>query len=193
MEAAHWDERYREKDRLWSAGPNQFVSEDLSGMEPGTALDVACGEGRNAVWLAEQGWRVTGVDFSGVALQRAADAARDRNVEVEWIRADVTEWSPEGAFDLVLIAYVHFPGRAWTELVRRAAGWVAPGGHLYLVGHDVATAGVSGPPDPDLLWDPAAASAAAGELEVLRAERRVRIVDDGREAMDTVVLARKER
>lgn len=193
MDAKGWDERYREKPLVWSAGPNQFVAEDLAGLEPGTALDVACGEGRNAVWLAELGWDTTGVDFSGVALDKAAGMARDRGVEVEWVRADVTEWSPDHTFDLVLIAYVHLPEKAWTDLASRAAGWVAPGGHLYLVGHDVVSVGVSGPPDPDLLWDPEAAARAAGNLKVVRAERRVRILDEGQEAVDTVVIARNEK
>jgi SAM-dependent methyltransferase len=193
MDAEGWDERYRERPLVWSAGPNQFVAEDLAGLEPGTALDVACGEGRNAVWLAELGWKTTGVDFSGVALDKAADMARDRGVEVEWVQADVTEWSPDRRFDLVLIAYVHLPEELWTGLVSRAATWVAPGGHLYLVGHDVVSAGVSGPPDPDLLWDPQTAASAAGDLTVLRAEQRVRLLDEGREAVDTVVIARNDK
>lgn len=193
MDADSWDERYREKPLVWSAAPNQFVAEDLAGFEPGTALDVACGEGRNAVWLAELGWDVTGVDFSAVALDKAAGMARDRGVEVEWVRADVTRWAPARRYDLVLIAYVHLPGQAWTDLIARAAAWVAPEGHLYLVGHDVASVGVNGPTDPDLLWDPEAAAAAVGDLEVLRAERRVRILDEGREAVDTVVIARNDK
>lgn len=193
MDADGWDERYREKPLVWSAGPNQFVAEDLAGLEPGTALDVACGEGRNAVWLAELGWKATGVDFSKVALDKAAEMARDRGVEVEWIRADVIEWSPDRTFDLVLIAYVHLPEETWIGLVSRAATWVAPGGHLYLVGHDVVSAGVSGPPDPELLWDSETAAEAAGTLKVLRAEQRVRLLDEGQEAVDTVVIARNDK
>lgn len=192
MDAGGWDERYREKPLVWSVEPNRFVAEDLVGLEPGTALDVACGEGRNAVWLAEQGWETTGVDFSGVALDKARKMAAERGVEVEWIRADVTAWEPDRLYDLVVIAYVHFPDRGWVDLVRRAASWVAPGGHLYLVGHDVATAGVSGPPDPDFLWDPETAAEAVAPLTLKRAERRVRKLEDGAEAMDTVVWARKE-
>jgi SAM-dependent methyltransferase len=193
MDADGWDERYREKPLVWSAGPNQFVAEDLAGLEPGTALDVACGEGRNAVWLAELGWKTIGVDFSGVALEKATGMARDRGVEVEWVRADVTEWAPDRRYDLVLIAYVHLPEELWTGLVSRAATWVAPRGHLYLVGHDVVSAGVSGPPDPDLLWDPETATQAVGDLAVVRAERRVRLLDEGREAVDTVVIARNDK
>lgn len=193
MDATGWDERYREKPLVWSAGPNQFVAEDLAHLEPGTALDVACGEGRNAVWLAELGWDVTGVDFSGVALEKAAGMARDRGVEVQWIRADVTAWAPERTFDLILIAYVHFPGRAWTDLVSRASAWVAPGGHLYLVGHDIITVGVSGPPDPELLWDPESVATAVGDSTIVRAERRVRLLDEGQEAVDTVVIARNDK
>ena len=188
---AGWDSRYEEKPLLWSEGPNRFVAEDLVGLSPGTALDVACGEGRNAVWLAGQGWDVTGVDFSAVALGRAEAMASRAGVEAKWINADVTTWEPPGPFDLVLVAYVHFSAPDRMELMRRATGWVAPGGRLYLVGHDRSTAGISGPPDPDLLWDPESATSAAAPLEVVFAEGRKRETGEGAEALDTVLMAVK--
>jgi SAM-dependent methyltransferase len=191
-EAELWDDRYREKPLLWSAEPNRFVAAELANLAPGTAVDVACGEGRNSVWLAERGWRVTGVDFSSVALERARAMAAERRVEVEWIQADVLSWQPALAFDLVVLAYVHLLPDDRDRLMEKATGWVAPGGHLFIVGHDVSTVGVSGPPDPRLLWDPQTAAAAAAPLDVIFCERRYRDIEVGR-AADTVLLAHRGR
>lgn len=94
MDARDWDERYREKPLLWSAGPNRFIEEELADLEPGTVLDVACGEGRNSVWLARRGWDVTGVDFSPVALDRAREMASRADVMVTWEEVDILEWDP---------------------------------------------------------------------------------------------------
>lgn len=191
-EAERWDERYRERPLLWSAEPNQFVADELAGLEPGTAVDLACGEGRNAVWLAELGWQVTGIDFSAVALERARSMAADRDVEVEWVQADLLEWEPGRTFDLVLIAYVHLPPADREALMGRAVEWVGAGGHLFLVAHDVSTAGVSGPPDPDLLWTPEMAARLASPLSVGTSERRHRDTETGR-AADTVLLAHRPK
>lgn len=189
MDAQDWDERYAEKPRLWSEEPNRFVAEELEGLEPGSALDLACGEGRNAVWLAEKGWEVTGVDFSAVALARAHRMAGDREVEVDWVVADILDWDPGRRFDLVLVAYVHLPLRERMAAMQKAVSWVAPGGYLLLVGHDVSTVGVSGPPNPELLWDPERAAEAVRSLQVVKSERRARETDAGEMADDTVLLA----
>jgi len=189
-EAERWDERYREAPLSWPAEPNEFVEEELAGLEPGTAVDLACGEGRNAVWLAERGWQVTGVDFSSVAIDRARRMAAERGVDVEWIHADILEWEPARTFDLVLIVYIHLPPKKRDRLMRNAVGWVAPGGRFFLVGHDAATAGVSGPPDPEILWTPEIAVESTSPLEVVVAERRYRDTENGR-AADTVLLAHR--
>ena len=84
-----WNARYAQKELLWTAAPNRRFAEEVAGLAPGRALDLACGEGRNAVWLAERGWEVTGVDFSDVALAKAAELATSRGVEVDWVVADV--------------------------------------------------------------------------------------------------------
>lgn len=193
MDAQDWDERYGEKPLLWSKGPNRFAAEELGDLTPGSALDVACGEGRNAVWLAEKGWEVTGVDFSAVALERAREMADDREVKVNWVEADILDWDPGRRFDLVLVAYVHLPLQERSALMEKAVSWVAPGGYLFLVGHDVSTVGVSGPPNPDLLWDPERAREAAGTLRVIKSERRSRETDTGEMAEDTVLLAHNPR
>lgn len=193
MDAADWDDRYREKPLLWSAGPNRFVEEELAGLEPGTALDVASGEGRNAVWLASRGWQVTGVDFSPVALERARRMAAEASVPVEWVEADILDWDPGRTYDLVLVAYVHLPPPDREALMKRVVTWVGDGGRLLVIGHDVATAGVSGPPHPDLLWTPDIARAAAGSLDVVVAEQRERETPEGQTALDTVLIARARR
>src|SRR5690242_10217857 len=105
MKRDEWDARYAAVELVWSAGPNQFLVAELAeaGLSPGRALDVACGEGRNAIWLAAQGWQVTAADFSRVAI----DKARARSDEVDWQVADVVEWSPPAqAFDLVIVFYL---------------------------------------------------------------------------------------
>lgn len=191
MDAAGWDDRYREKPLLWTQTPNRFVAEELAGLEPGSALDVACGEGRNAVWLAEQGWEVTGVDFSAVALERADQMAVERGVDVAWVNADVTTWNADGVFDLVLVSYVHLRPMEFRGLMVRVTSWVGPKGRLFMVGHDRSTLGVSGPSDPDLVWDTDLIAEAVSTLSVERTGVGFRGTDTGEEAADTVVMARR--
>lgn len=195
MESDDWDRRYAEKELVWSAGPNQFVAEVLADLPPGRALDVATGEGRNASWLAERGWRVTAIDFSPIALAKARQLADARHVHVDWIDADVREYEPPGEFDLVLIAYLHLPAGQNATVIRRAAAALAPGGTFLLIGHDRTnlTDGVGGPQDPDVLHTPEDVVTALGDaVAIRRAERVTRDVetDDHRgAAIDTLVLA----
>ena len=117
-----WNARYAQKELLWTAAPNRRFAEEVAGLAPGRALDLACGEGRNAVWLAERGWEVTGVDFSDVALAKAAELAASRGVEVEWVVADVLEYEPEPhAYDLVAVLYLQLPRDELLPAVRGAA------------------------------------------------------------------------
>ena len=191
MDAVEWDEKYREKPLLWSHGPNRFVAEELAALTPTTAVDVACGEGRNAIWLAEQGWEVTGVDFSPVALERAEQMAHERGVDVTWVVDDVTTWDPGRVYDLVVVSYVQLPSAEFAALMKRVVSWVAPGGRLFMVGHDRSTAGVSGPSHPDLLWTPELAAGWVAPLAIERSRRGYRSLETGEEAADTVVLARR--
>lgn len=174
---------------LWSEGPNRFVESRLADVSPGTALDVACGEGRNAVWLAARGWDVTGVDFSSVALDRARDMALQRGVTVDFVQADVTDWEPAQRFDLVLVAYLHLLPAVLESVMARCVAWVAPGGRLFGVAHDRRTAGVSGPSDPDLLWTPDLATRWADPLEVEEARSVERVTAEGAVTMDTILVA----
>lgn len=107
MDSHDWDARYAGEDLLWRADPNQFLVDEAGDLAPGRVLDVACGEGRNAIWLAGRGWQATGVDFSAVGLAKAARLAAERGVAVKWIEADLTEWSPPlEAFDLAELTIV---------------------------------------------------------------------------------------
>jgi SAM-dependent methyltransferase len=178
--------------------PNRFLAAEISGLPPGAALDVACGAGRNAVWLAERGWRVTGVDFSGVALGIARGLAASHGVEVEWVESDVIGWAPPArAFDLVCVLYLQLPAPERRAALRRAVDALRSGGTLLVVGHDLLnmTEGWGGPTSPDVLFTPDDIAAEVGDdLQVEKAERVRRSVEDGgvrREAIDALVRARR--
>lgn len=197
MDAADWDLRYTEKEWLWSAEPNIFLVDEVGTLPPGRALDLACGEGRNAVWLAERGWNVTAVDFSKVALERAGELAKHRGVEVELVHADVTGYEPEeGEFDLVVLMYLHLPPEARIGVWQRAARAVAPGGVLVLVGHDREnlTAGYGGPQSEEVLYTAEEVVAWLEDLTVVSAGRVSRAVEtDGEIRLALDCLVRAER
>ena len=131
-----WDERYRESDRIWSGNPNDALVREVADLAPGSALDLGCGEGADAIWLARRGWRVTAVDVSGVALERAARHAAAENVTVDWQRHDLGTSFPAGSFDLVSASFLHSHVELPREkILRAAAGAVAGGGTLLVVGH----------------------------------------------------------
>jgi SAM-dependent methyltransferase len=166
-----WNARYAQKELVWSAEPNRLFAAEVAALAPGRALDLACGEGRNAVWLAEHGWRVTGVDFSDVALAKAAELAAARGVDVDWVVADVLEHAPERrAFDLVAMLYLQLPRDELRHAVRSAVDAVAPGGTLVVLAHDSTnlTAGHGGPKDAAVLYT---AEDVVQELDGLVVER----------------------
>ena len=176
MDRGDWNERYSGSELLWTATPNRFLVAEASGLEPGRALDLACGEGRNAVWLAERGWQVTGVDFSDVAIEKARELAAARGVEGEWLAADLADYRAEPrAFDLVLVFYFQVPDELRRLVLRAAAEAVADGGTFLLVAHDSdnLAEGYGGPRDPRLLYTAAdvVSDLDGTGLEVERAER----------------------
>jgi SAM-dependent methyltransferase len=192
-----WNARYASSELLWTAEPNRLFASEVEGLEPGRALDLACGEGRNAVWLAEQGWRTTGVDFSDVALAKAARLAESRGVEVEWVLADVLELvvAPR-SFDLVAVLYLQLPPEELAQALGVATDALAPGGTLMVLGHDTTnlTDGHGGPKDVSVLFTPEDVTAHLGGLEVDRAEkvRRVVALEEGEAtAIDAFVRARR--
>jgi SAM-dependent methyltransferase len=198
MDRDAWDERYRSEDMVWSAEPNRFLVEVVTDLTPGSALDLATGEGRNAVWLALQGWEVHAVDWSDVGLDKARELAQSAGVDVWFTRADLREWwPPSESYDLVVVAYLQIPHLERQGVWRSAAQAVRTGGHLVLIGHDRDNLehGYGGPARPDVLYTAAEAADVLGRsLEVVRAEqvRRPVTTDEGEfEAIDNVVVARR--
>ena len=136
-----YDELYRSAPAVWSGRPNRQLVVEAAHLPPGTALDAGCGEGADAVWLAERGWRVTAVDFSPVALERGAARARELGLDdrIEWVHADLAAWQPPaGRFALVTAHYLHSRGADRTALFQRLGAAVEPGGTLLVVGHSLA-------------------------------------------------------
>jgi 2-polyprenyl-3-methyl-5-hydroxy-6-metoxy-1,4-benzoquinol methylase len=138
FEPAGWEERYAGDGSVWSGDPNAQLVAEASRLTPGTALDVGCGEGGDVIWLARQGWRVTGADFSANGLARAARHAQEAGVadRTDWWQVDAREFDAAGrSFDLVTTHFLHPPDAGMVDVVRRLAPAVAPGGHLLVVGH----------------------------------------------------------
>jgi SAM-dependent methyltransferase len=191
-----WEERYRDAPALWSGRVNPPLVAEATGLAPGRALDVGCGEGGDVLWLAGRGWQVTGLDWSEVALARAAEHAAAAGVteRVTWVRGDVDSWQPPAAaYDLVTAHFLHPTAPQRHALVPRLAAAVVPGGTLLWVGHPydeeraarwgadrfATAAEVAADLDPD-------------EWEVLVAAQRPRSDDgDGHHHADEVVRARR--
>lgn len=200
-----WEDRYAGTDQVWSGRVNQVLIDVTEDLTPGRALDLGCGEGGDAVWLARNGWTVTGVDLSPTALARgraAATAACLSSDQLRLVPADLATWTTEETYDLVTASFL----QSWPveiprdEILRRATSFVAPGGLLLVVAHAAAPSwapadmvhGAHFPqPDEDL-----AALAVGTNWTVLAAETRERAVTspDGESAtiLDSVVLVRRE-
>lgn len=149
---AEWDARYADRDRLWSGQPNGALVAEVATLPPGRVLDVGCGEGADAIWLARQGWEVTGLEVSGVALARATGHAHDAGVTVTWVHAGLAEAAlPPASFDLVSAQYPALRRTPDADAERALVGAVAPGGVLLVVHH----AGMEAQPVRDDGFDPA--------------------------------------
>lgn len=175
MDREEWNERYGTDELVWRAEPNRFLVEEVERLTPGRALDLACGEGRNAVWLASQGWRVVGMDFSSAGLAKGRRMADERGVEVTWVEADAVSWiPPRSGFDLVVLMYLQLPYDQRRAALGHAAAALAPRGVLLVVGHDATnpTEGFGGPQDPAVLYS---AEDIVGDLDGLRIERAERV------------------
>ncbi|HVB27452.1 MAG TPA: methyltransferase domain-containing protein [Mycobacteriales bacterium] len=190
-----WDRRFAEHG--WPTEPDPLLVELATALPPGRALDVGSGPGRNSLWLAARGWEVTAADASQVALAQASQRAEALGVRLETVHVDVTDWQPvRAAYDLVVVANLHPGAAALASVLVAAADALVAGGHLFVVGHDLANLGVHGPPDAAQLFSVerlAAAMPPAVSIQLL--ERRIRppdaaALDDagpGRE--DVAVLA----
>ena len=174
MDAADWDARYAESELVWSRGPNRLVAAECADLPPGRAVDLACGEGRNALWLASRGWHVTAVDFSQVALDKGRRLAEgEDDAAVDWVCADATQWRGEG-YDLAVVAYFQVPARrsAYGGAPRRrrrcgpaapCCGWATTATNL--------TEGTGGPQDPRVLMT---AEDVLADLDGIAGGRRAR-------------------
>lgn len=201
---AFWDDRYRSHAALWSGKPNPHLVAEAGSLTPGAALDVGAGEGADAIWLAGRGWRVTAVDLSSVALERAAAHAAQAGAgiagRIDWLHADLLSWDPGPArYDLVSAQYMHLPAASRQALFGRMAMATAPGGTLLIVGHhpsDLQTT-MPRPPMPELFYtgDDIAGSLAPGDWDIVTnaSPGRTATDPDGRTVTihDTVLRARR--
>ncbi|EFV14671.1 hypothetical protein HMPREF9336_00463 [Segniliparus rugosus ATCC BAA-974] len=196
MDENEWNELYREREQIWSGMPNAALVAEAADLAPGLALDVGCGEGGDALWLAERGWKVVAADISSVAIERARAAVP--LAAVTWLRADLIADPPErGRFDLVSLQYYPLPRTAGEEGVRGFLEAVAPGGFLVVVGHDMA-----GHQPKDARFNPADYYSVGQIAELLgsgweilthEARPRERRLPDGREAPADIVLKARKR
>jgi len=195
MEAEDWNQRYAGAELIWTPQPNRVLVAETETLKPGRALDIGCGEGRNAVWLATQGWAVTGVDFSDLGLEKADRLADAQGVVVEWVLADLRTHEPErSAFDLVVVLYVHLGANKRRAVHAAAASALRQGGTVIVLGHDASnlTDGHGGPQDPAVLFTPDDVVGDLPGLSVTKAERVVRSVSTEtgeRTAIDALVRA----
>jgi SAM-dependent methyltransferase len=196
MDAAGWDERYRASESVWGADPNRWVAQELADLEPGVAVDLACGEGRNAVWLAGRGWRVYAVDFSRVGLAKGAELERRvlGRQEITWLASDATTFVAPEPVDLALICYLQVPAAARRAAVRAAVASLAPGGTLLMIGHDTRNLrdGTGGPQDASVLFtaaDVAADLDGAGVRIITAGEVLRPVAGADRPAIDALLRA----
>ncbi|MFI7663701.1 class I SAM-dependent methyltransferase [Nocardia sp. NPDC049526] len=219
MDATDWDTRYAQSELVWGAPPNSTVVEHVYGLEriaplvpdtpdgdpPGLprALDLACGEGRNALWLATHGWQVHAVDYSQVGVDKgrtiATRLSRSVRSRISWQCADVTDLDAAGItgpYELVLMVFLHLHAEQRRPLVRRLADLLAPEGTLLILGHDTTnlTDGFGGPQDPSVLFTPDDIIADLGtdpeRIRVRLADRVYRPTEE-RDAIDALVIATK--
>lgn len=197
MDAAAWDAKYAGQELKWGFPPNQFVVEFATSLPPGRALDLACGEGRNALWLATRGWTVDAVDFSEEGLRKGVAVARTATTAIQnrirWVHRDVTELIVEPNYDLVLVLYLHLRPEDRKRTIGTAISALKPEGNLVICGHDSAnlTDGVGGPQDPEILYIPNDLVADFdSRMTVSIAETRRRETSGG-SALDAVVFAQK--
>ena len=195
---SYWNERYLREPSRYGFEPNVFVVEAIGSFSPGRVLDAACGQGRNAVWLAARGHDVTAVDLSTVAIDRGRAFAAERGVDVAFHQADFLEWEPVGdPFDTVLLSYLQLPPGERRRAHHRAMAALADGGRLVVVAHhgDNLTHGFGGPEYPEVLYDEGMLAEDFADLTVERNERVIRTVvraeGDTADAIDVVFVGRR--
>jgi SAM-dependent methyltransferase len=193
-----WNLRWQENDLQVHDDPIAVDTAELASIPPGRALDLACGHGRHAVWLAEHGWRITAIDFSDVALRLAREHADERGVDVDWVLADIRSYEPEpDAFDLVLVTYLHVPVDERRPVLARGSRALVAGGTMVVLGHDRDNIGTGAPgpsSNPDVLYTSEEIAADLDRLEITTARQVRRMVETENgwvEAVDTLVVGRR--
>jgi SAM-dependent methyltransferase len=189
-----WDERHGARDPIERREPDPDLVAVVGALPPGRAVDLACGDGRHAVWLASRGWTVTGVDFSRVGLERAREAAEAAGLTVAWEHEDLLAWEPAaGMAELVVVAFLHLPPEDRRAVFAKAATALVPGGRLLILGHDRVNLGrdVPGPRDPAYLYTPEDAASDLPGLVIDEARRADHDLGDGRVSTNTVVVAHR--
>ncbi len=202
MDERAWNERYAGEQLVWSSGPNRLFASLTEKLEPGRALDAGCGEGRNAIWLAERGWEVEAVDFSSVAIEKARQIARRRNARVDFRVGDMRFAAlRKGGYDLVAMLYLHTSPKERRTWLPRVASAVAGSGLFIYIGHDPSNIdkGVGGPQDGSLLSGCGEVSEYLDGFDILQAEVHRRKVGaesghggtDSGMALDALIVARR--
>jgi 2-polyprenyl-3-methyl-5-hydroxy-6-metoxy-1,4-benzoquinol methylase len=195
LDQASWEDRYRDAPALWSGRVNPPLVDEVTHLTSGRALDVGCGEGGDVLWLAGQGWQATGLDWSAVALGRAAEhaAAAGLTDRVQWVQGDVDSWQPPArSYDLVTAHFLHPTADQLGSVLARLAAAVAPGGTLLWVGHPlVEEAAERWGADRFATAEQIAGLLDPAEWEVLVAARRPRPDGEGHHSADEVVRARR--
>lgn len=212
-----WNERYRALHRAgklhWSTEPNALLVREAGELEPGLALDAGCGEGRQAIWLAKNGWKVDAIDYSDVAVEKARVLAMREEVVVNWQVGDLAEVPVTSrGYDLVLAVFLHTASEERSLWLPKLIAAVRSGGHFIYIGHDPSNIdqGVGGPGDPDLLIDTNELAKWLSGFTLLKSviEERARRDDPGhggsdndsdqaegsmkRRARDTLVVAKRD-
>jgi len=200
LDRESWNARYADRDYVWDVVPSRLLASEVCELSPGRALDLGCGEGRNSVWLASLGWRVTGVDFSDVGLDKARALARHNGAKARWLQRDLIQYRPwPRHYELVLMCYLQLPYEELAVIVDRAAEAVKPGGTFLYVAHDRSNLehGHGGPRSSEALRTPGEITAMLDGFRIDRSEVVERAVDaepghggiPGATALDAVVRA----
>ncbi|WP_067694814.1 class I SAM-dependent methyltransferase [Nocardia jejuensis] len=212
MDAAAWDEHYSRTELVWGAPPNDTVVEQVFGLErraPGISeirpelprvLDLGCGEGRNALWLATHGWQVDAVDYSQAGIDKgrtvASRLSRSVRGRIRWLWSDVTRLDSAhlvGPYELIVMSFLHLPAPARRALLLRSVDILAPEGTLLVIGNDTLnlTEGYGGEQDPELLFTP---QDLIDDLAAARAHITIRVADrvhrptEARDAIDALIV-----